>query len=188
MKTGFEGIPDELRDRAWYARDGVYAFLVDAPITLGHSQFKVSLNDAQREEDAFNGAAGHIVKCIGVLRTTLCNIKLEEWAALTHYTGTSGEYKKTLVLRASAKESKYEYKIHLVPYFHSHLCATNRLHAAIQNLEPNVSGGLLHWVGQRERIVDYDMRHGRDDEIVKKRIESFNLPRLASELYKHTTL
>ncbi len=182
MKTDMkENIPQSIRERAWYVRDGVYAFLVDAPLTLGHSQLRVTINSDQKEEDAFQIAAVHIVKCIEVLRTTLCNLDLGEWEALVNYTETSGEYKKTLVLKTSANEGENEYKIHLAPYFQSHLDLTNQLYKkSVPN--PNESGGLLHWVGQREWIVDCDMQRGRADEIVKKRIASFNLPGLALKL------
>lgn len=182
MKATFGNVPDYLRDRTWYVGVDAYAFLVDAPITLGHSQLKVSVNHSQYEEDVFSSAAGHIAKCIRIIRTTLRSLDVDQWSSLARYTGTSGEFKKTLLLKASANEAEDEYKIHLVPYFSSHLSATNKLYAAIQEIESNEPGGLLHWVGQRERIVDYDMRSGRNDKTVRKRIESFNLPQLASKL------
>lgn len=178
----FENVPDFLRDRSWYCGENAYAFLVDAPITLGHSQLKVLVNHAQQEEDSFSNAAKHIAGCIKTLRTVLCDLQLDNWATLANYTGTSGKYQKTLVLKVSANEANDEYKLHLVPYFSSHFIATNKLYAAIQNLDQDAIGGMLHWVGQRERIVDYDMRYGREDETVKKRIASFNLPQLASKL------
>lgn len=177
-----DNVPEGLHDRTWYSQDNTYAFLVDAPITLGHSQLKVKTGETQQEEDSFEVAAGHVVKCIRTLRTTLSALRLDNWAALARYTNTSGNYVKTLVLKVSANEPKGEYKIHLVPYFDSHLQTTTRLHCAMQELDSDRPGGLLHWVGQRERVVDYDMRYTRDDEAVKRRITSFNLPQLASEL------
>ncbi|OGP55993.1 MAG: hypothetical protein A2Y65_03670 [Deltaproteobacteria bacterium RBG_13_52_11] len=185
MKKKLDNVPEHLRDRTWYSEGNAYAFLVDAPITLGHSQLKAKTDDAQQEEDSFNSAARHVAKCIGMLRTTLSNLKFDKWNALARYTNTSGKYEKTLVLKASANEAKDEYKIHLVPYFGSHLTATTRLHCAMQGIESQAPGGLLHWVGQRERVVDYDMRDGRVDETVRGRIASFNLPQLASELRKN---
>lgn len=175
-------VPQDLQDRTWYTQNNTYAFLVDAPITLGHSQLKIK-TDERQEEDSFEVAAGHMAKCIRILRATLSALNLDNWTELARYTKTSGTYVKTLVLKASANEPKGEYKIHLVPYFDSHLEATTRLHCATQSIDSGGPGGLLHWVGERERLVDYDMRYGRDDEAVKRRITSFKLPQLASELF-----
>ena len=185
MKLKLDNVPEHLCDRTWYSEGNAYVFLVDSPITLGHSQLKVKTDKAQQEEDSFDSAAKHVVKCIKILRITLSNLQLDNWNALAHYTNTSGEYVKTLILKASANEAKNECKIHLVPYFTSHLTATTRLYCAMQEIESHAPGGLLHWVGQRERLVDYDMRYGRGDETVSRRIATFNLPLLASELLKN---
>jgi hypothetical protein len=182
MKTTIISVPDCLRDRTWYVAEDAYTFLVDSPITFGHSQLKVCLNHSNFEEDIFRNASGHIANCIKTIRKTLRGLDIAQWPSLASYTGTSGKFNKTLLLKASAKEAKNEYKIHLVPYFSSHLRATKKLYSAIQELESNKPGGLLHWVGQRERLVDYDMRNGRNDETIIKRIESFCLLRLASAL------
>lgn len=185
MKLKLDNVPDDLWDRTWYSAGNAYVFLVDKPITLGHSQLKVRTDKAQQEEDSFDSAARHVAKCIKILRVTLSNLQLDYWNALARYTNTSGEYVKTLILKASAKEAKDEYKIHLVPYFTSHLTATTRLYCAMQEIESHAPGGLLHWVGQRERLVDYDVRYGRDDETVSRRIATFNLSQLASKLHKN---
>jgi hypothetical protein len=74
------------------------------------------------------------------------------------------------------------YKVHLVPYFASHLDATNRLYQVLNDADESAVGGLLHWIGQRERLVDYDMRHGREDKVVRARIASFKLEQLAPVL------
>jgi hypothetical protein len=86
------------------------------------------------------------------------------------------------VLRVSANEERNTYKIHLVPYFKSHLDATNKLYKVTHDKEPKDKGGLLHWLGQREVILDYDMRDGRDNKLVKTRINSYNLQQLALKL------
>jgi hypothetical protein len=184
MKGSFDKDPNDRRNRTWYCTKDAYAFLVDAPITLGHSQLIVIGKTSNYEEDSFKRASVHIVRCIKRLRSILCTLNLNKWNALARYTGTSGQYKKTLVLKASAKENEHEYKIHLVPYFSSHFDSTNRLHAATQEINSSDPGGLLHWVGERERLVDYDMRDGRENTIIKKRITSFNIPELALELMK----
>lgn len=175
-------IPEGLQDRTWYIEGGSYAFLVDAPITLGHAQLKIKTDEGQQEEDSFMTAATHVTKRIAILRRALPDLNHGDWTALAGYTKTAGTYVKTLVLKASADEAKGEYKIHLVPYFDSHLQATTRRHSATQDLDSGKPGGLLHWVGERERLVDHDMRPGRDDKEVKRRITSFRLPELASHL------
>ncbi len=180
MKLNLKNVPRHLHGRTWYTEGDAYAFLVDAPITLGHSQLWV--RSCGTEEDSFTSAAVHIAKCIKILRLTIWHLDLKEWTALARYTGTSGTYQKTLLLKTSATEKKEEYKVHLVPYFCSHLDATNQLYCALQGAQQPASGGLLHWVGERERVVDYDMRDGRDDAVVKKRIASFKLRRLTSKL------
>lgn len=175
-------VPSELRGRTWNLARNAYAYLVDAPITLGHSQLVMRCKRSQQEQDRFNTAAEHAAKCIGVLHEMLSKMVFARQTSLARYTGTSGKYVKTLVLKASVKEQMNEYKIHLVPYFSSHLRLTNRLHAAIQELKPPASGGLLHWLGEREQIVDYDMREGRNHRTVKKRVASFHLQQMASQL------
>jgi hypothetical protein len=137
-----------------------------------------------REEGSFKSAAVHIAACVKILRLTLRDLNLNRWKALACYTGTSGRYKKTLVLKASASEKKDVYKVHLVPYFGSHLRATNQLYRALQGLKKAEPGGLLHWVGERERVVDYDMlRNGQHSKDGKKRIASFKLPLLKATLH-----
>jgi hypothetical protein len=178
-------VPNDLLDRTWYSKNDVYAFLVDAPITFGHSQLIVRIGESKQEEDVvFRNASLHISNCIRTLRTRLSKINLDKYAALALYTGSTGKYMKTLIFKASASEKKYEYKIHLIPYFSSHLRSTKSLDYAIQDIGKKKPGGLIHWVGERERIVDYDMRYGRNDKRVIKRINSFKLNRLSSDLRK----
>ena len=179
--TTLADVPKALRPRAWYCSAGAYAFLVDAPITFGHSQLRVTVKRAQTEEQAFEAVSVHVTKCLAALRRAL-SPQSRKLAVLASYTGTSGKYIKTLVFRASAKESKAEYKVHLIPYFASHLRATARLHSVMQNRDSTSPGGLLHWVGQLERIVDHDVRDRDTNKAVAKRIASFKLPELASEL------
>jgi hypothetical protein len=176
----------EVDDRIWYRSRGAFAFLVDAPHTFGHSQLVLKIRKSTQEECIFARASIHAAKCVGTLRTKLPSQR-KEWQRLAKYTGTSGRYEKTLVLRVSADEEADTYKVHLVPYFASHLEATGKLYRATHNKEEDETGGLLHWLGQREVLLDYDMRHGRNDPIVRERIESFNLPKLASFLGSRRT-
>jgi hypothetical protein len=175
-------VPEKLRDRTWYEKDGAYAFLVDAPHTFGHSQLVVTVRGVGKEENSFSTAARHIVGCIKRLRMSLPKPDDPNWKALARYTRTSGPYKKMLLFRVSANEKRNEYKVHLVPYFKSHLDATNRLYRATHNKGPRAKGGLLHWLGLREVILDYDMRDGRNSKVVQSRIKAFRLQLLASKL------
>jgi len=174
-------VPKQIRDRTWYENDDAYAFLVDAPHTFGHSQLVVRIR-SDKEDESFSKAAPHIAACIRKFRTSLPDPGGRNWKSLAHYTRSSGSYKKTLVLRVSANEERNTYKIHLVPYFKSHLDATNKLYQVTHDKEPKDKGGLLHWLGQREVILDYDMRDGRDNKLVKTRINSFSLQQLALKL------
>jgi hypothetical protein len=134
--------PDHLRDRAWYAENSAYAFLVHAPSAFGHSQLKVSIACGIHEEDAFSLAAKHIATCIGRFRSAFMSLDLKEWGPLAQYTGTAGHYAKTLVLKASANEKQEEYKVHLGPCLSSHIEAANELFRA--RFHQGDSGGLLY--------------------------------------------
>ncbi len=181
-------VPDHLRDRAWYNETSAYAFLVHAPITFGHSQLVVCYAPCISEEDAFSIAAKHIAICIARLRSTFfLNLDLAEWGALAQYTVTSGQYVKTLVLKASANENQGEYKIHLVPCFSSHIETANALFWDRFG-KKQTGGGLLYWIGQREHLVDYDT--SPLNAVAEGRIKSFCLTGLAAILRcptKHET-
>lgn len=170
-------VPDVLRPRAWYAENSAYAFLVDAPIAFGHSQLVLSISPGMPEEDAFTLAAKHIAICIGRFRSSFVNLDLLEWGQLAKYTGTSGDYVKTLILRASASERQGQYKVHLVPCFSSHIESANDLFQA--RFRESGSGGLLHWIGEREHLVDYDTLPRPLDEVAEARVKSFCLTGLA---------
>lgn len=174
-------VPDQLRDRAWYAEPTAFAFLVDKPISFGHSQLIVSIAPCINEEDAFSLATKHIAICIARFRSIFRSLDLREWDQLARYTSTSGQYVKTLVLKASANEEQKEYKVHLVPCFSSHIDAANDLFWARFGKKPK-GGGLLFWVGQREHFVDYDKSRKDLDYIEQERIKSFCLMGLAAIL------
>jgi hypothetical protein len=185
MALCYDELRKEVDARIWYRSTGAFAFLVDAPHTLGHSQLVLKVCESTQEEHIFATASIHAAICIETLRTKLCTkvpSRRKEWRQLAEYTGTSGSYKKTLVLRVSADEEADTYKVHLVPYFASHLQATGNLFRATHHRKEG-TGGLIHWLGLREVLLDYDMRHGRNDPIVMERINSFNLPKLASFFY-----
>jgi len=181
MALPFRELRKKVADRIWYSANGAFAFLVDAPHTFGHSQLVVLIR-SNKEDKSFSKAARHIAASIRKLRTSLPGPGDHKWKSLAEYTRSSGPYEKTLVLRVSADEEGNMYKIHLVPYFKSHLDATNKLYRATHDKTRKDKGGLLHWLGQREVILDYDIRDGRDNEIVKIRINSFRLQQLALKL------
>lgn len=181
---------ERVNERVWYqngnrnANGYAYAFLVDAPITFGHSQLVLFTDESMEEQDCFTIAARHIANCIAALRTTIPGALADtRWTALAEYTGTSDECLKTLVLKVSADEDRDVYKIHLVPYFESHFDATNELYRENMELtDEEAKGGLLHWIGEREQTVDRDMLAGRKDSVVIARIASFRLPELKERL------
>jgi len=174
-------VPEDRRHRVWYDENSAYASLVDAPITFGHSQLKFSVPHGLHEEDAFSLAAKHIATCIGRFRSTFLSLNIEEWGPLAQYTGTSGRYVKTLILRASANEDRgKEYKVHLVPCFSSHIESANELFQ--KRFGRSESGGLLPWIGEREHLVDYDKDMSPSADIANKRVESFGLTGLAAVL------
>jgi hypothetical protein len=175
-------VPDQHSERTWYNENSAYVFLVDKPITFGHSQLIFSIPPGISEEDAFNLAAKHVAMCIGRFRSTFERLDLGEWNSLAQYTITSGRYVKTLVLKASANEKqKEEYKLHLVPCFSSHIDTANKLFWARFGKEEN-GGGLLYWIGQREHLVDFDKSQKDSKDIVQRRIQSFYLTGLAAVL------
>jgi hypothetical protein len=184
MALSFKELHNKVARRIWYSRNGAFAFLVDAPHTFGASQLVVAMR-FDKEGEAFLKVSCHIATCIGILRTSLPSPADHEWESLAEYTRSSGSYKKTLVLRVSADERKNTYKVHLVPYFKSHLDATSKLYQVTHDKGPKEKGGLLHWLGQREVILDYDMRAGRDDKLVEARIKSFRLDQLALKLRRN---
>lgn len=184
MTSSVAHVPEILRHRTWYSPPGTYAFLVNAPLSFGHSQLCVTKEESEPEDAAFARAAKHIKTCIRSFRVVLPDAVVL-WNSLVRYTNTKGAYHKTLILKASAYENPTEYKIHLVPFFESHLKATNRLYQATHNKPAGKSGGLLHWIGEREVIVDYDTRDPKDPVTIA-RIATFRLEDLAARLRNET--
>ncbi len=181
MAVSFRELRKEVVNRIWYKANGAFAFLVDAPHTFGHSQLVVAIR-SDKEDKCFSNTARHIAACIAKLRAWLPAPGDRRWKSLAKYTRSSGPYKKTLILRVSADEDEKMYKIHLIPYFKSHLDATNKLYRVTHDKRRNEKGGLLNWLGQREVMLDYDMRFGRENQFAKTRIDSFHLEQLALKL------
>ena len=184
MTSSVAHVPEVLRHRTWYSPPGTYAFLVDAPLSFGHSQLCVTKEDSEQEDATFARAAKHIKTCIRSFRVVLPDAVVS-WDSLARYTNTKGAYQKTLILKASADEKPTEYKIHLVPFFESHLKATNRLYQATHSQPAGKSGELLHWRGKREVSVDYYTRD-REDPVTIARTATFRLEDLAARLRSET--
>jgi hypothetical protein len=180
MAMRFQELREMVKDRIWYCSNQAFTFLVDAPYTLGHSQLVLKVSKSAEEEYNFAKASIHATKCIRILRNKLHN-RSKEWPQLAKYTETSGSYLKTLVLKVSADEEDDTYKVHLVPYFASHLETTITLYRETLRKKKGI-GGLVYWLGRRECQVDCDISDRRDAPIVKDLIRSFNLPQLASFL------
>lgn len=173
------------RQREWYSAPAfahikaITVYLVDAPISFGHSQLVVDLSEDRPEEDVFAIVAHHIAKCVRALREVLPKV-IWSYGQLTDYTDTTGSYLKTAILRASTNEDRLQYKVHLVPLFGSHLEDIKLLHQKTQHLESPTAGGMLHWLGEREAIVDHDARD-RNSRAYHERVASFRLDALARD-------
>ena len=177
MAQSYACLRKKVQERIWYQKQGAFAFLVDAPLTFGHTQLVLRVV-CRAEERLFSRSAPHIVECVRRLRTLLPG-RLENWEHLATYTKTEGAYKKTLLLRVSADEQGDMYKIHLVPYFESHLKSTCRLYQETLGFSDGGIGGLLHWLGKTEVRRDRDMKPTREDSTVKTRVASLRLQDLA---------
>jgi hypothetical protein len=182
MALKFKDLRGQIGVRVWYEERDAFAFVLHAPLTFGHSQLVVRVRSASSEEHIFERASLHIASCIRALRTKLPTGSRRTWKELINYTGTTGKYQKTLVLKTSADETADLYKVHLVPFYASHLQSTIELY---QNTHGHQAvGGLLHWLGEREVVVDRDLRNDPID--VKARTDSFNLEKLAMCLRRRT--
>jgi hypothetical protein len=182
--------PDTRKERTWYelcTNDfHVTVIIVEAPLTFGHSQLVLKTSKDLDEEVMFEGASFVIKKCLPIIRDRLPSaVENDKWKQLRNYTNTSGRYLKTLVLRASADEKVREYKVHLVPYFKSHLCCTTLLFHGGRDVDKNRTGGLLRWLGEQEKRLDDQIEKWRNTcRFPTALVESFGLIELANYLSK----
>lgn len=178
--------PDTREERTWLRgqQDEWKVMLVEAPLTFGHSQLRLTCAENPPEEDRFRAVHDPIATCIKRFRERLPDLVLRpEFRGLRHYTWTSGEYLKTLVVRSSANEGPCEYKVHLVPYFESHARRAEERHRREHRLPAGKKGGLLGWLGARESQVDADIEVWRDtDDFPSELVTALNLETLAGEL------
>jgi hypothetical protein len=105
MASKFNELRGQVGSRVWYETGDAFAFVVHAPLTFGHSQLVVRVRSGSSEENTFERASLHIASCICALRTKLPTGSRRTWKELISYTGTTGKYQKTLVLKTSADET-----------------------------------------------------------------------------------
>jgi hypothetical protein len=165
-------------------------FLVNKPLTFGHSQLIVprplGKNSAQ-EQDFFGWASQIIehviqtfVEAFGEEKERRLYTK-SQFDALAERTCSYGKYIKTLVMRVSADEDqRKKYKVHLVPYFESNAALCQERYCSIHKASPDKTGGLIGWLGERETEVD-KWRTG-DFKLIDICQDVWRLPRLAHDL------
>jgi len=148
-----------MKNRVWLNRkvkDGnCIIFIVDKPLTFGHSQLIYTVPKKMDENALFYDISHLITKALYTMNVVFKNNEIHknnDFFKLAYNTHCFGKYIKTLILKASASEKENEYKIHLVPYFQSNeeLCKKNFQ----QNFKIDSIGGLLNFMGNREKYVD----------------------------------
>lgn len=144
---------DSIDRRTWFEGR---IFLVDKPLTFGHSQIVVECHN-DKEEEHFRQASLLITHTIRVFNKAFGENKIhekEQFKKLAFATCTEGGYLKTLILRSSANEDANQYKIHMVPYFCSHAEACEEFYHFNHPNSLEKTGGLLGWLGKRETKID----------------------------------
>jgi hypothetical protein len=149
--------PDAKEDAWELIKNSPCVFFSRSPLTFGHSQLLIP-SHGDCEPDLFRLASEIIYNVISTFSTIFGSPKLLHerriFKPLAENTVTGGPYNKTLVLRASAQETNAEYKIHLVPYFESHVELCRKRFHSLHAVTPERTGGLLGWLGEREDDVD----------------------------------
>lgn len=176
-----------------------YIFLSRAPLTFGHSQLVLRVQDNVKHDELFlfDLAAPIIKHAISAFRQVLHSDKVhmtEDFASLAELTLAKDAYLKTLILRTSAEEHPLtqedpliEYKVHLVPYFESNALECQKRYLAIHRVGPKEKGGLLGWLGERETAVEkWQLKSETPwacilDEVANTNL---NMPKLAELLAK----
>jgi len=142
-----------------------HIYLSRAPLTFAHSQLVIPAppgrknNDSIDEAMLFKWAACLIERVIATFTKAFRDRQAhndDKYRELAQVTRTTGDYVKTLILRASASEKAGSYKVHLVPYFKSHRDDCAGRFRARHKIPPGDGreGGLLGWLGERENQVD----------------------------------
>jgi hypothetical protein len=185
-------MPDGLEARTWFKSNDTHEvdvrlFLVRAPLTFGHSQLVMKYQPRTRSKEStrFRHSAGLIERALSSFKQVLTADTIKKFKNYAEITLTKGSYIKTLILRASADEKSYEYKVHLVPYFKSHARACQKRYTAIHSVDPKDKGGLLGWLGDRETIVDnWQIKTDNpfDSDLDRIADDHWKLPKLAKLL------
>ena len=166
-----------------------YIYLVNRPLTFGHSQLVMpipmnlrSTKDENRESIYFECASIMIKRAIKGFVEAFDKNKLhteKKFHDLAKRTLSYGRYEKTIIMRVSAKEDLKEYKIHLVPYFEPNAALCQERYYSVHKV-PDKRGGLIGWLGDRETEVD-SWQIG-NDELSKIARDIWKLPELAINL------
>lgn len=180
--------PDTRDERTWFElchkHVHIRVMIVEAPLTFGHSQLILETEKAIPEEDMFEMSSSVIKESIRTLKEKLPEaVENPVWEKLRSYTKTSGRLKKILILKVSANEAEKQYKVHLVPYFESHLCLTTMLFQKGRDIDKGKIGGMIRWLGEQEKRIDDQIEIWRGTcHFPTALVESFELIKLAEHL------
>ncbi|MBI3000598.1 MAG: hypothetical protein HYY46_19415 [Deltaproteobacteria bacterium] len=166
-----------------------YIFLVNRPLTFGHSQLvmPIPINLRSTKESISFECASILIKwVINGFEEAFGKDKLHtemKFRDLAKRTVSYGRYEKTIIMRVSADEDPKEvYKVHLVPYFESNAALCQERYCSIQKVSPDKRGGLIGWLGDRETEVD-GWQTG-NFELTKIARDIWRLPEIAISLRK----
>jgi len=180
--------PNTMNKRTWLPKlpsdKNIRVFLVESPLTFGHSQLILTTEEVISEENMFDMSSSVIKDSIQILKQKLPEaIENRGWKTLRDYTKTSGRLIKILILRVSADEAEKQYKVHIVPYFESHLCLTTLLFQKGRDVDLKKTGGMIRWLGEQEKRLDDQIEIWRGTcHFPKALVKSFNLIKLAEYL------
>jgi len=162
----------------------IRVMIVDSPLTFGHSQLILETKKVIPEEDMFEMSSSVIKESIRTLKEKLPEaVENPVWKTLRDYTKTSGRLKKILILKVSANEAEKQYKVHMVPYFESHLCLTTMLFQKGRDLYIGKTGGMIRWLGEQEKRLDDQIEIWRGTcHFPTALVDSFELIKLAEHL------
>lgn len=181
-------LPNTMKKRTWLAETqgdkDISIYLVESPLAFGHSQLILKTSKITPEEDMFEVASPLLKESIRILKERLPEaVEDPVWKTLRDYTKTSGRLIKILILKVSANETEKQYKVHIVPYFESHLCLTTMLFQKGRDIDKYKTGGMIRWLGEQERRLDDQIEVWRGTcHFPTALVESFELIKLAGHL------
>jgi len=180
--------PNTKERRTWLKKPlddkDICVYLVESPFTFGHSQLIFTTKETVPEEDMFDMSSSVIKESIRILKGKLPEaVQKPIWKTLRDFTKTSGRLIKILLLKVSADEAERQYKVHIVPYFESHLCLTTMLFQKRRDVDKNKTGGMIYWLGKQEKRLDDQIEIWRGTcHFPTALVESFELIKLAEYL------